>query len=94
MADIFSWMSHLSVIYNTCICPTKQRALSIVSQAVWQAEIVFNQHSSVGSIHVRGLNLGGFAVPVSPVEIAVVRTGVESVHSQTKLIFKTDLINY
>ncbi len=79
-------MRHFSGIWSTCICPTKQRALRVVSQAVWQTEILFNQHSSVGSIHVGGLNLGGIAVPVSPVKVTVVRKGMESVRYRTKQI--------
>jgi len=74
--DIISQMSHLSETYSTCVCPAKQRALGVVSQAVRQAEIVFNQHPPVGSIHVRGLDLGGIAVPIGPVKITV-RTGVK-----------------
>lgn len=66
-ADINSQLSHLSEIYSTCICPTKHRTLRVISQAIWQAEIIFNQHPSVGSIHPRGLNLWGITVPISPV---------------------------
>lgn len=71
--DNTSQMSHPSEIYGTCICPAKQGALRVVSQAVWQAEVVFHQHPPVGTVHVRRLNLGGVAVPVSPVQVAVVR---------------------
>lgn len=66
-ADIISYMSHLSESHSTCICPTKHRALRVVSQAVWQAEVIFNQNPSVGAVHVRGLDLGGVTVPVGPV---------------------------
>lgn len=48
--------------------------MSVKRQAVWQAEIIFDQNPPVGSIHVRSLNLGGIAVPVSPVQVAVVET--------------------
>lgn len=73
-------MSHLSGDGSTCVRPTKQGALRVISQAVWQAEVVLNQHPPVGSVHVRGLDLGSVAVPVAPVKITVVRTVLESVH--------------
>lgn len=83
-------MSHLSEIYCTCICPAKQRAPGVVSQAIRQGEIVFNQHPSVGSIHIGGLNLGGVTVPIGPVQIAVLGTGLGSVEYENVQTKYTD----
>lgn len=66
-ADIVSQMIHPSEMHRTCIGPAQLRALRVISQAVGQTKVVFNQDPSVGAIHVRGLDFGGLAVPVSPV---------------------------
>lgn len=73
-----SLLSHQSAICGTCVSPAEQGALRVVRQAVRQAELVFDQHPSVGSIHVGRLNLGGVAVPVCPVQITVARRAHES----------------
>lgn len=71
-------------MYITCVRPAEQGALRVISQAIRQAQIVFNQHPPVGSVHVGGLNLGGLAVPIGPVKITV-RTGVSYVSNSTNL---------
>lgn len=41
----------------------------VVSQPIWQTEVVLNQDSSVGPVHVRGFYLGSVTVPVGPVQV-------------------------
>lgn len=60
--------------------------MGVVGQAVGQAQVVLDQHPSVGSIHVGRLDLGGAAVPVGPVQIAVARRAQESLHHRTRQI--------